>query len=177
MEREEEKPKAFTVKDRRRFSAEGDLKPEFSGNEDATPAAAPEPPPATSASAAPGSEAAAQADAHAHAAHHAEDLGHVHHPGDQPHDHHAHGGATPEMTFGTFLVGLSTQALMLLGDIPDPQTGKPELDLVGAQQLIDIVGMLERKTRGNLDREEAQLIEAILYELRMKYVERAKGRG
>ena len=80
------------------------------------------------------------------------------------------------MTFGTFLVGLSTQALMLLGDIPDPQTGKPELDLVGAQQLIDIIGMLERKTRGNLDREEAQLIEAVLYELRMKYVERAKGR-
>ena len=78
------------------------------------------------------------------------------------------------MTFATFLVGLSTQALMLLGDIPDPQSGRPQQDLVGAQQLIDIIGMLELKTRGNLDREEAQLIEAILYELRMKYVERAR---
>jgi len=78
------------------------------------------------------------------------------------------------MTFGSFLVGLSTQALMLLGDIPDPQSGRPQQDLVGAQQLIDIIGMLELKTRGNLDREEAQLIEAILYELRMKYVERAR---
>ena len=55
-----------------------------------------------------------------------------------------------------------------------PQSGRPQQDLVGAQQLIDIIGMLELKTRGNLDREEAQLIEAILYELRMKYVERAR---
>ena len=78
------------------------------------------------------------------------------------------------MSFGTFLVGLSTQALMLLGDIPDPQSGRQQQDLVGAQQLIDIIGMLQQKTRGNLDKDEAQLIEAILYELRMKYVERAR---
>jgi hypothetical protein len=63
---------------------------------------------------------------------------------------------------------------MHLGDIPDPQTGRPEQDLVAAQQLIDIIGMLQQKTRGNLDREEGQLIDAILYELRMKYVERAR---
>jgi Domain of unknown function (DUF1844) len=169
MEREEEKPKAFTVKDRRRFSAEGDLKPEFSGNEDAPSAPAPQPAP-TAAAEAPRTEDPVH-DSHAH---HADSPGHVHNPGDQPHDHHAHTGATPEMTFDTFLVGLSTQALMLLGDIPDPQTGKPERDLVGAQQLIDIIGMLELKTRGNLDRDEAQLIEGILYELRMKYVERAR---
>jgi hypothetical protein len=182
MEREEEKPKAFTVKDRRRFSAEGDLKPEFSGSEDASSTEAP---PASSAGAArpvvpdagsstPSDSPPPAPDAHAGHAHEAESHGHVHRPGDPPHEHYGDAGTTPEMTFGTFLVGLSTQALMLLGDIPDPQTGRPERDLVGAQQLIDIIGMLELKTRGNLDREEAQLIEAILYELRMKYVERAR---
>ncbi len=174
MEREEEKPKAFTVNDRRRFSSEGDLKPEFRESEETPSAAPPEPPPATSAGEAPRAAATAHADPHAH---HAEDPGHAQHPDLQHHDRHAHASATAEITFGTFLVGLSTQALMLLGDIPDSQTGKPEQDLVGAQQLIDIIGMLEQKTRGNLDRDEAQLVEAILYELRMKYVERAKGRG
>jgi Domain of unknown function (DUF1844) len=174
MEREEEKPKAFTVKDRRRFSSEGDLKPEFQGEE--TPsAAASEPPPANTAGETRRAEAAPFVDPRTHV-HPVDDPGHAH-PADPHHDHHAHAGATAEITFGTFLVGLSTQALMHLGDIPDPQTGKPEQDLVGAQQLIDIIGMLEQKTRGNLDRDEAQLIEAILYELRMKYVERAKGRA
>ncbi len=169
MEHEEEKPKAFKVDDRRRFSSEGELKPEFQGPEAPS---APEPPPAAASVPLGGEPAASGGQSPA---------GHAAHPDDtHPHDHgdhpgHTHGGAqAAEMTFGTFLVGLSTQALMLLGDIPDPQAGRPQQDLVGAQQLIDIIGMLELKTRGNLDREEAQLIEAILYELRMKYVERAR---
>lgn len=169
MEREEEKPKAFKVDDRRRFSSEGDLKPEFQGPE---PPSAPEPPPA--AESVPPSGDAMRAGVQPPSGHaaHADD---THHHDHDEHPGHAHSGAqAPEMTFGTFLVGLSTQALMLLGDIPDPQSGRPQQDLVGAQQLIDIIGMLELKTRGNLDREEAQLIEAILYELRMKYVERAR---
>jgi Domain of unknown function (DUF1844) len=172
MEREEEKPKAFKVDDRRRFSAEGDLKPEFRGSEEtaAPPQPPPEPPPATSAESAQAAEA--YADRRTQEAAH--DAGATHHPADQSHAQHAPSDAAAEITFGTFLVGLSTQALMQLGDIPDPQTGKPEQDLVGAQQLIDIIGMLELKTRGNLDRDEEQLIEAVLYELRMKYVERAR---
>jgi hypothetical protein len=199
MEREEEKPKAFTVNDRRRFSSEGDLKPEFREGEDRP--AAPEPPPSViiMGEASPSTaQDTPHADQHAHDAHvhdlndpnhahehaqhaheHPHDDPHDHddsheHLADEPHDHHAHSGAGAEITFGTFLVGLSTQALMLLGDIPDPQTGKPERDLVGAQQLIDIIGMLEQKTRGNLDREEAQLIKSMLFELRMKYVESAR---
>jgi hypothetical protein len=175
MEREEEKPKAFKVDDRRRFSSEGDLKPEFQGEE---PPPAPDPQPA-GAKAQAGAIVPPSGDTmrggvqppSGHSAHLEDTHRHDHdeHPG------HAHSGAqSAEMTFATFLVGLSTQALMLLGDIPDPQSGRPQQDLVGAQQLIDIIGMLELKTRGNLDREEAQLIEAILYELRMKYVERAR---
>jgi len=187
MEREEEKPKAFTVNDRRRFSSEGDLKPEFRGSEEKEAAAPMEPSPASSTGEAriiveSTAEAATQDDPQAHDDQHAGDLGQAQHSHEHPHEHahgephdpYGHGGATAEMTFGTFLVGLSTQALMLLGDIPDPQTGKPERDLVGAQQLIDIIGMLEQKTRGNLDREEAQLVKSMLYELRMKYVERAR---
>jgi uncharacterized protein DUF1844 len=175
MEREEEKPKAFKIDDRRRFSSEGDLKPEFQG-EEPPPAQDPQPVGAKAQAGAtvPPSSDTMRGGVEPPAAHaiHLDDA--------HPHDHgehagHAHaGGQAAEMTFATFLVGLSTQALMLLGDIPDPQSGRPQQDLVGAQQLIDIIGMLELKTRGNLDREEAQLIEAILYELRMKYVERAR---
>src|SRR4029077_519006 len=129
MEREEEKPKAFTVKDRRRFSSEGDLKPEFREGEE-TPSETPEPPSATVAGEAPRVVAGeTHVDPHAHV-HHAEDAGRHAHPADPSHDHQAHAGATAEITFGTFMVGLSTQALMHLGDIPDPQTGKPEQDLV-----------------------------------------------
>ena len=83
----------------------------------------------------------------------------------------------PEINFTTFVVGLSTQALAALGEIPDPGSGQRIKDLRAAQQLIDIIGMLREKTRGNLDREEDSLIEAILFDLRMKYVELARQSG
>jgi hypothetical protein len=61
-----------------------------------------------------------------------------------------------------------------LGELPDPHTNQPTPDLPAAQQLIDIIAMLETKTRGNLDHDEQAMLEAILFELRMKYVERAR---
>ena len=82
--------------------------------------------------------------------------------------------AEPEVTFTTFMVGLSTQALAALGEISDPVSGARSKDLEAAQQLIDIIGMLRDKTRGNLDPDEDGLIEAILFDLRMKYVELAR---
>jgi hypothetical protein len=82
--------------------------------------------------------------------------------------------AEPEVTFTTFMVGLSTQALAALGEISDPVSGARSKDLQAAQQLIDIIGMLREKTRGNLDPDEDGLIEAILFDLRMKYVELAR---
>jgi len=82
--------------------------------------------------------------------------------------------AEPEVTFTTFMVGLSTQALAALGEISDPVSGARSNDLDAAQQLIDIIGMLREKTRGNLDPDEDGLIEAILFDLRMKYVELAR---
>jgi Domain of unknown function (DUF1844) len=91
----------------------------------------------------------------------------------QPEHHHAEA----EVTFTTFMVGLSTQALAALGEMPDPMSGQRSKDLNAAQQLIDIIGMLREKTRGNLDRDEDGLIEAILFDLRMKYVELARQSG
>ena len=79
-----------------------------------------------------------------------------------------------EINFSMFLVSLSTQALAALGEMTDPATGKNQRDLDAARQLIDILGVLRDKTRGNLDQDEKNLIEAILFDLRMKYVELAK---
>lgn len=76
-----------------------------------------------------------------------------------------------EMNFATFIIGLSTQALAHLGEIEDPTQGQRHIDLVAARQLIDILGILQTKTKGNLDEGESNLLEHCLYDLRMKYVE------
>jgi len=75
------------------------------------------------------------------------------------------------VTFSTFVLGLSTQALVHLGEIADPATSQTSTDLVAAKHVIDILGMLEAKTRGNLDEAEHGLVESMLYDLRMRYVE------
>lgn len=76
-----------------------------------------------------------------------------------------------EINFSTFVISLSTQALMHLGEIPSPLTGKVERDFAVAKQMIDILGMLRDKSRGNLDEQESRLMEDVLYDLRMRYVE------
>ena len=63
---------------------------------------------------------------------------------------------------------------MHLGEAPNPDTGKVEQDLPLARQTIDLVGMLEEKTKGNLTGDEERLITQILFDLRMRYVERSK---
>jgi len=79
-----------------------------------------------------------------------------------------------EITLGTFLMSLSTQALMCLGEMPHPVTGKTEVELGAVRELIDIISMLQEKTRGNVDVAEARLFETILYDLRMRFVEKAR---
>lgn len=78
-----------------------------------------------------------------------------------------------EINFSTFILSLASSAQISMGLIPHPATGKPEVNLVGAKQTIDILGMLEEKTRGNLDANEAGLIRQALFELRMQYVDLA----
>lgn len=95
----------------------------------------------------------------------------------------ASGGAEPfgsheppaAVTFSTFVLGLSTQALLLLGEIPDPQTGKQDRDLVEAKQVIDILGLLKAKTLNNLEQSEEGLLDSVLYDLRIRYVELVRG--
>jgi hypothetical protein len=78
----------------------------------------------------------------------------------------------PRIDFSTFVLSLSTSALCHLGLVEDPQTGrKGEADLPLASQTIDTLAVLEEKTRGNLDDEERRLLESLLYELRMRFVE------
>jgi Domain of unknown function (DUF1844) len=84
--------------------------------------------------------------------------------------------ALPEINFSTFIISLSTQALMHLGEIADPVSGRAETDLDGAKQMIDILSLLQQKTRGNLDAGEQQLVEDILYDLRMRSVDAVKKR-
>jgi hypothetical protein len=83
-------------------------------------------------------------------------------------------GEDAAITLSTFLMSLSTQALMCLGEIPHPLTGKTETDLAAVREFIDIISLLQEKTRGNLDPAEARLFEKILFDLRMRFVEKAR---
>ena len=76
------------------------------------------------------------------------------------------------ISFAAFVLSLAHTAAVHFGDIPDPVSGQPaEANLPAAQQMIDILSLLEAKTRGNLTAEERQLLEQILYELRLRFVE------
>jgi hypothetical protein len=83
------------------------------------------------------------------------------------------------INFSAFVLSLATTAAVHFGDLGDPASGeKHEPDLVAAGQMIDILALLQDKTRGNLDRDEEQLLSQVLYELRMRFVEvRDRGQG
>ena len=80
----------------------------------------------------------------------------------------------PEISFSSFILGLSTQALMYMGEIPAAPGQSVQTDLAAAQQMIDVLAMLKQKTAGNLDAGEAAMLENALFDLRMRYVELAK---
>jgi Domain of unknown function (DUF1844) len=142
MTDENEQPKGFQVKDRRRFTETGEARDDAERDEPLDRAAEPAQPEGTERREAPQREALDQEAA--------------------------------EISLSTFLMSLSTQALMCLGEIPNPVTGKPEADLGAVRELIDIIALLQEKTRGNLDAAEARLFEKILFDLRMRFVEKAR---
>ena len=76
----------------------------------------------------------------------------------------------PKIDFATFVVSLNASALLHLGAIEDPTTGKTSKDLPMAKQTIDILSMLAEKTTGNLSTDEEKLLKNILYDLRIIYV-------
>jgi hypothetical protein len=80
----------------------------------------------------------------------------------------------PEINFATFIFSLNHSVLVHLGIMEDPSTGKKEKKLPIAKQTIDILGMLEEKTKGNLTEDEEKMLKNILYDLRMIYIKEKK---
>ena len=76
----------------------------------------------------------------------------------------------PQINFPTFIASLNASALVHLGVIEDPVSGKPEKNLPMAKQTIDILSMLQQKTTGNLTSEEDGMLKSILYDLRILFV-------
>lgn len=142
---EEEKRKSFTVKDKRIFSEEAEVRTEEASEKEPPPT---EEKPADEQAGREGEQASASREQH-----------------------------YPEINFVNFVVSLGTSAMYHFGDYPDPETGKSGADLAAAKQTIDILGMLEAKTKGNLDENEKSLIEGLLFELRMRYVKEKEKAG
>jgi hypothetical protein len=76
-----------------------------------------------------------------------------------------------EIGFNDLVQMLASQALLYMGAVPDPQTGRAVVSPPMARAHIDLLGVLEQKTKGNLSQEEATLLQGVLYELRMQFVE------
>ena len=81
------------------------------------------------------------------------------------------GDELPAIDFATFILSLSHSALVHLGDAPDPSGAPARRDVTMAKQTIDLLGVLQEKTEGNLSGEEERLLAQVLYDLRMRYVE------
>ncbi len=86
-------------------------------------------------------------------------------------------GGLPQPDFAGFILSLANTALINLGVVPDPSGGSPEANIEGAKQMVDILGILREKTQGNLTEEEDRLLEQILAELRMRFVEVVRSAG
>ena len=82
----------------------------------------------------------------------------------------------PGISFAGFVISLATTAAVHFGDIADPNTGeRQEPDLIAAHQMIDLISLLQEKTKGNLSTDESKLVDDLLYELRMRYVQAQQG--
>jgi hypothetical protein len=152
MSTSDEKTRGFAVSDRRSFTS-GEPKPA-----DASP-----PAPATAPAAEATTPAATGAAPGAATAAKAVDKG--------------SDARLPPVDFHTFVLSLGSSALIHLGDLEragEAEPGKSEKDLPLAKHSIDILSMLQEKTKGNLTHEEAQLLESLLYDLRLRYVSAAK---
>jgi hypothetical protein len=79
-----------------------------------------------------------------------------------------------QIDFSTFIMSLTSSAFYHLGDLADPTTGQKETNLPAVQQTIDMLLMLKEKTKGNLSEDESKLMQQLVYELEMKYLEKTK---
>ena len=93
----------------------------------------------------------------------------------QPADAHPQKSMLP-LSFSSFIFSLGTSALMLMGETLSPDEPKAQANLPQAKEIVDILSILEEKTKGNLTSEESVVIQDMLYTLRMKYVEAVAGK-
>jgi hypothetical protein len=89
-------------------------------------------------------------------------------------DHPAGDARLPAVDFHTFVLSLGSSALLHLGELEHPEGGAAEKDLPLAKHTIDILSMLEEKTKGNLTSAEEKLMQSLLYDLRLRYVNASK---
>ena len=81
-----------------------------------------------------------------------------------------------EITFSGFILSLATTAAVHFGDIADPHTGeRAEPNLPAAAQMIELIALLQERTKGNLTEPEERLVDDLLYELRLRYVQAQQG--
>lgn len=78
---------------------------------------------------------------------------------------------TPEINFLSYISSLGFQAMIFLGEIPNPVTNETERNLQQAKFIIDTLGLLREKTKGNLNKQEEDLLNGSVYELQVKFVE------
>lgn len=144
----------FRVVDRRRFTSEGDTRADTSQHDtqnresDARGASKPHAKPATSTvnqSVQPSMNEAA----------HSEE-------------------ESAEVNFESFVISMATQTLVMLGAVPHPETGQSVQNVAAAQQSIDILAVIEQKTRGNLTSSESELLKEVLTSLRLEFVNRTR---
>jgi len=168
---EKEKESGFKVRDRRLFTADGELRTEVAEEEAPAPAAAPSAPKSAVTEAAPAAEsevpvpptANEQREQHDAYKKSARDL-------DAQVELSGHSAKELEVSFERFMASLYMTAMLQLG-LMHEQGGQPGVDLIGARQTIDTLGMLAEKTKGNLTPKEQAFLQNCLYELRMAYVE------
>ncbi len=153
MSEEEKKEEGFQVKDRRRFTEDGESKPQA------------EPPPQAPSEpqSAPDQTTASSDSEQA--------------PAEKKESDERSSTPLPEINFSTFVVSLSSSALIHLGIAPDPVSGETMCEPAYAKQTIDILAMLKEKTKGNLSKEEDQMLEGLLYDLRMRYISEIEKKG
>ena len=189
-----EKPPVFTVTDRRKFTLEGDLRDESSPASAPEEAARPEPAPGprlvttpspqkepadpekSAPEAAP--ETTTEEDAETPPELSAEDEAAAHHAYRQSSDHietmlraaNPAAGAPPAVTFEHVIQSIYLSAVVALGAATEPGQ-KPRIDILGARQSIDMLGVLQEKTRGNLSEKEQRLLQNALFEVRMMFLE------
>jgi hypothetical protein len=181
---------SFTVTDRRKFTMDGEVRPDAPREEESSttaalpterkpaesnvkefskrPVEAPEPEEPAEENDITAEEKRASADAYKQSSNTVDEhlAGQLKEQGRSPKDF--------EMTFEKLVASLYTTALMQLG--LDPQSGqvKYQPDIIAARQTVDMLSILQEKTKGNLDAKESRLLDGILYELRMAYIEITK---